>query len=108
MALTREFRSTVVELARKDRVFRRGLLIEALEALINGEIEVGKPLLRDLVNATLGFAELSRRTGIPDKSLQRMLGPRGNPTATNLFKLIGVLQRNEKVVLEVRTKRHAA
>lgn len=108
MALTSEFRMTVIDRAQRDPAYRKALLVEALAALVRGEIGVGKSLLRDLVNATLGFAKLSERTGIPDKSLQRMLGPRGNPTATNLFKLIGALQRNERVMLEVRTRKSAA
>lgn len=108
MALTSDFRLTVIARAQREPAYRKALLVEAMGALMGGEVGVCKSLLRDLVNATLGFAELSKRTGIPNKSLQRMLGPRGNPTATNLFKLIGVLQRNERVVLEVRTRKSAA
>jgi DNA-binding phage protein len=108
MALTREFRETVAIRARRDRSFRRALLIEAVDALLQGELAEGKSLLRDFVNATTGFRRLAELTGIPDKSLQRMLGPRGNPNAENLLGLIHELQRREGVVLVVRPKRRAA
>ncbi len=49
--------------------------------------------MRDYINATIGFEELSRLTRRPAKSLMRMLGPKGNPQARNLFEVIGHLQR---------------
>lgn len=108
MALTREFRETIAERMRKDPVFRRGALSDSVNELLLGEVEAGKAMLRDYINATIGFAVLSVATDIPDKSLQRMFGPRGNPTANNLFRVIEALQRHEKVSLEVRAKRRAA
>jgi len=44
------------------------------------------------INATVGFASLSKETHIPEKSLMRMVGPRGNPTASNLFAMVAALQ----------------
>ncbi len=102
MALTRDFKETVQARARRDAAFRRALLEEAVRSLLAGEVEVGKAVLRDYVNATLGFEELGRLTARPPKSLMRMLGPRGNPQARNLFEIIGHLQRREGVRLDVR------
>jgi hypothetical protein len=39
---------------------------------------MGKAILRDYINATIGFEELSRVTKRPAKSLMRMFGPAGN------------------------------
>ena len=108
VALTRDFRETVAARIKRDAAFRRGVLEDSVNELLLGDVRAGKAMLRDYINSTLGFAVLATRTGIPDKSLQRMLGPRGNPTAANLFKLIGALQRHERVVLQVRTRRDAA
>lgn len=105
MAPTRSFSETVMELAERDPVFRDGLLKEAIECLLNGEIEVGKILLRDYINATIGFKELAARTEKPPKSLMRMFGPNGNPNARNLFDVIGCLQKHEGVHLEVHAVR---
>lgn len=105
MALTRSFKDTVQARAKKDPAFRAALLTEALEAFLDGDVDTGKAVLRDYINATLGFEELAAATGTSPKSLMRMFGPTGNPQASNLFAVIGHLQKAEKVDLEVRAAR---
>ena len=105
MPLTRDFRETVMARARRDPEFREGLLHEGVAALLRGEVEVGKALLRDYINAAVGFEELGRLTGKSSKSLMRMFGPNGNPQARNLFEVISQLQRYEGVRLEVTAVR---
>jgi DNA-binding phage protein len=101
MALTRDFRETVQSRVRSDKKFRRGLLSDAIEALLAGEEALGREVLRDFINATLGFPELAARTGIHVKSIHQMLGPNGNPTAANLFNIIACLQEYEGIKLQV-------
>jgi DNA-binding phage protein len=55
------------------------------------------------VNATVGFQDLEKRTHIPAKSLMRMLGPKGSPSAENLSNILTVLQRTEGVRFSVYT-----
>ncbi|MCY4111138.1 MAG: transcriptional regulator [Chloroflexi bacterium] len=105
MPLTRDFRETVMARARRDPEFREGLLNEGIGALLNGEVDVGKALLRDYINATVGFDELGRLTGKSSKSLMRMFGPTGNPQARNLFEVINQIQRHEGVRLHVTAVR---
>ena len=105
MPLTRDFKETVLARARSDPEFREGLLNEAVGALLDGEVEVGKALLRDYINAGIGFDELGRRTDKSPKSLMRMFGPGGNPQARNLFAVIQQLQRHEGVRLQVSAVR---
>ncbi len=105
MPLTRDFRETVLARAQRDAEFREGLLNEGIGALLNGEVDVGKALLRDYINATVGFDELGRLTGKPSKSLMRMFGPNGNPQARNLFEVINQIQRHEGVRLHVTAVR---
>src|SRR5580700_2640196 len=93
MALTREFKDTVKARAARDSAFREALLTEAAEQLLAGDLETGKAVLRDYINATVGFEKLARATGTPAKSLMRMLGPSGNPRAENLLTMIAKLQR---------------
>lgn len=102
MALTRSFKDTMQARAQKDAAFRRALLQEGVERLLQGDTETGKAVLRDYINATLGFEELGRLSGISAKSLMRMFGPDGNPQASNLFAVIACLQAAEQVELEVR------
>ena len=59
MPLTRDFIDTVKERADRDPEFRRALLEEALETLTDGDLETGKTLLRDYVNATIGVPALA-------------------------------------------------
>lgn len=101
MALTRSFNETIKARAQADVEFRRELLREALETLLEGELDVGKSVLRDYINATIGFEELSRMVRTPPKSLHRMLSPRGNPSSANLFGIISALRDAEHVRLEV-------
>ncbi len=101
MAVTRDFRETVQARVRKDEKFRRGLLRDAIEALLAGENALGREILRDFINATVGFPELAANTGIHVKTLHQMFGPKGNPTAANLFNIIACLQEQEGVRLRV-------
>ena len=101
MAITREFRATLLERARKDAGFGQAMLKEGIDALLAGDLETGKAILRDYINAAVGFGPLAEATRIPAKSLMRMLGPKGNPRADNLFQIIHHLQAHEGIHLEV-------
>lgn len=107
MALTRSFKETVQARVANDPVFRRALLREGVEAMLGGEVEIGKSVLRDYIKATVGFERLGEATGTPPKSLIRMFGPSGNPQARNLFGVIGYLQRDAGVRLAVLAARPA-
>src|SRR5947199_132472 len=97
MALSRDFHETVIARAKRDRDFKTILLQEALQAFLNGQVAPGLILLRDRIKATTGFAALAEETRIPEKSLMRMVGPRGNPTASNLFAMAAALQHQTDV-----------
>ncbi len=102
MPLTRDFKLTVRERLQRDPSFREALLEEAVDCLLAGDVETGKSLLRDYVNATIGFGELGGMTDKSPKSLMRMLSQNGNPQARNLFEIIGCLQQREGVHLTVQ------
>jgi DNA-binding phage protein len=108
MALTRSFKDHIKAKIEADPEFREALLQEAVQTLIEGDIGTARTVLRDFINATVGFPVLARATGIPPKSLMRMFGPKGNPTAANLFAVIHVLQKKTRVRLEVRATASAA
>jgi DNA-binding phage protein len=101
MPLTREFKETVQARLQSDPRYRKELLREGVECLLAGDLDTGKAILRDYINATIGFDELSRRTKRPAKSLMRMLGPSGNPQARNLLEVINHLQKAEGLHFEV-------
>jgi DNA-binding phage protein len=102
MVLTIDFRDTVKARIEADPEFRQALFREAVQTLIEGDVGTARAVLRDYINATVGFAALAKATRIPPKSLMRMFGPNGNPTAANLSEVIRVLQKKTGVHLEVR------
>ncbi len=105
MALTRDFKETVQARAQRDPAFREGLLKEGVKCLLAGDVDAGKIVLRDYINATIGFEELGSLTHKPPKSLMRMFGPAGNPHARNLFEIISRIQQHEGIQLKVKTVR---
>jgi DNA-binding phage protein len=69
---------------------------------VDGEPESAKLILRDLVNATVGFEALAGEIDKPAKSLHRMLSKSGNPTMSNISAVFAAIKRALKV--EVRTQ----
>lgn len=103
MTLTRDFKETIKERAQRDPDFSKALLDEALSLFFNGEPDAARLVLRDLVNATVGFEELAKAVSKPSKSLHRMLSAKGNPTMDNLNKIFKVLRKKLHVDIQVRT-----
>jgi len=107
MALTRDFKQTVTERVRRDPTFAQALLDEAATLFLNGEPAPARMILRDLVNATIGFERLAVKTDMPSKSLHRMLSARGNPGMDNLAAIFKALRKKLRVGLTVQAVRVA-
>jgi len=75
MTMFRSFQETVQTRVARDPAFRRALLQEAVQSFISGDVDTGEAVLRDYIEATNGYEELSAAIGTPSKSLIRMLGP---------------------------------
>ncbi len=105
MALTRNFKQTVVERVEREPAFAKALLDEAATLFLKDEPETARLILRDLVNATLGFETLAKLTDTPSKSLHRMLSINGNPSMDNLAAIFGAIGGRLKVDLKVRAVR---
>ncbi len=102
MPLAKAFKDTVKARAQTDAAFRVALLEEALDAFVNNDLDTGKLLLRDYVNATVGFEALGAQLHKSPKSLMRMLSAEGNPRLDNLLAVIAQLKAAEGVSLSVR------
>lgn len=103
MALTRDFKETVAARLRRDPAFAKALLDEAATLFLNGEPDTARLVLRELVNATVGFEKLAVLTEIPSKSLHRMLSPKGNPSMDNLAAIFDAIRHRLKVDLRARS-----
>lgn len=101
MALTRDFKETVKERAARDPAFAKAMLDEAATAFLNGEPHVARLILRDLVNASVGFEDLAAETNRPSKSLHRMLSEKGNPSMDNLAAIISAVSKLLGVKVQV-------
>jgi DNA-binding phage protein len=97
MPLTDLFKDAVKSRVERDSAFTTTLCEEALSAFFGGDMALGKSLLRDLVNSTIGFEGLAQEMNKSIKSLHRMLAPTGNPSVENLFQVIRIIQQNEDV-----------
>jgi DNA-binding phage protein len=103
MALTRDFKQTVVERVQHDPAFARAMLDEAATLFLNGEPDMARLILRDLVNATVGFEALAAETAKPSKSLHRMLSKKGNPSMDNLAAIFDTVRKRLGVNLQAQT-----
>lgn len=101
MALTKDYKETIRKRVQRDPAFREALLKEAIESLLSGDVDTGKAVLKDFIKATTGFEKLSKTVHKTPESLIRMLGPKGNPTSSNLFEIIAQIQKNEGLRMEV-------
>lgn len=103
MALSRDFKHTIVDRVRREPAFARAMFDEAASAFLNGDPKAARLVLRDLVNATIGFEALARLTRKPSKSLHRMLSQHGNPSMDNVAIIFDALRKKLKVETAVRT-----
>lgn len=103
MTITRDFNETVNARVRRDPEFAKALLDEAASLFLNGEPKTARVVLRDLVNATIGFENLAVQTSLPSKSLHRMLSASGNPTMNNLTAIFNILRKQLNVNIQVST-----
>ena len=103
MALTRNFKQTVLERVHRDEAFATAMLNEAATLFLNGESETARLTLRDLVNATIGFEHLAEVTQKPSKSLHRMLSPKGNPSMDNLSAIFCAVREKLNVTLQAHS-----
>ena len=102
MALTRDFKETIKAQVESDPGFRKALLARAAQAMLAGETDVGKIMLRDYINATIGFQGLAADIDKTPESLMRMLSATGNPRTNNLMEIFEYLQQAEGIELKVK------
>ncbi len=90
--------------AHRDKDFCNAMLTEAINEFLNGDVDVGKAILRDYINATISFEILSAMLDKNPKSLMRMLSPKGNPTSRALFDIFHAIQKIKKMKINVSLK----
>jgi hypothetical protein len=104
MPLTKEFKTTVMARAHRDKAFCNAMLAEAINELFSGDIDVGKAILRDYINSAISFEILSGMLDKNPKSLMRMLSQKGNPTSKSLFDIFHAIQKLKKMKIVITLK----
>jgi len=102
MPIPQHVKELVLLRRQEERRLRQAKFQEAIQALIDGDVGTAKAMLRDNINAGVGFPRLAAATKIQPKSLMRMFEPNGDPTAAKLFRVIAALQDRTGIYLEVR------
>lgn len=87
----------IVEELRADREFLKTHLANAILCLFSRQLPLACIMLRDIVNATIGFPALAEKFGRSDKGkgLMQMLTEKSNPTSDNLFRIIAEIMEHE-------------
>ena len=78
------------------------LLTSSVRCLLGGEVNVAKSILRDYIETTMGYGKLAALDDAPPESLAFMFGKKGNPSATDLLKVIIHIQQHEGIQFEVK------
>mgnify|MGYP001636549558 CR=1 FL=1 len=86
----------------RDEKYRKGLLAEAVNGILEGNLDAGKAMIRDYINATITFPTLAQKLNKSSKSIHRMLGPNGNPRMDSIVGILKVLQDQERIRLHTR------
>lgn len=100
MLQTRNYHETVISRVQTDRAFAQALFDETLILFINGEADTAKLILRDLVQATVGFELLAEEIHKPVKYLDKILSQSGNPTMNTISKIFAAIKRSLKVEIQ--------
>jgi len=108
MALTKNYRETVLERIQSDPEFTSALYAEAIAALVQGDQATTLSILRDLVHAHVTFKSLAYQTGFGEKALHRMLGAHGNPTSENLAQIIHAVEKTLNLDVEITVRQAPA
>ncbi len=100
----REIIETITARVQSEPAFARALLQQSTSLLLQGEPHTAKLLLRDLVNASIGFEQLARDMDKPSKSLHRMLSATGNPTLSHVSAMLAAISAHLGVEIQTRVK----
>jgi DNA-binding phage protein len=102
-ALTKDVSEIVSARIKREPELALALLDDSLSLFLNGEPDVARLVLRDVVNGTIGLSELATMTACTVEQLDQMLSANGDPTMGELTKILGVLRRELRVEIQVQS-----
>lgn len=105
MQLTENFKSALFQRMDREPDFRKALLDEIVECFNQDDVVIGKLMLGDFVEGTLGKKRLGKQTHKSPASLNQILDPEIDSETQELFDLIDHLRKNEESHSHENTKR---
>jgi hypothetical protein len=93
MVIMRSVELTVRARLQADPGFRDAMLGEVLDLIQTNDLDVGRAVLRQVIQATLGFDRLGVELGLSARDLVRVFGRRGRPQAQELLRTHALLTR---------------
>lgn len=102
MALSKTLTEYFIQEFKRSPEYRQEHLAGCARAVLNGELEVARELIKHAIHGSMGFESLGKKLGKSPKSLHRSFGPKGNPTAKTLIAVLTALQDFLDVSLEVK------
>lgn len=102
MPTFRSFHNDIVGRARTDQDFRRSLLKEGVDALVNGEFDVGFRLVQDYLQAADYLPDLAKGHGIEESEIRDLFDPEKNPGGRELYDVMAGMLQHEGLRLVTR------
>ena len=68
MAVTKSFKDLVQRRVASDVAFAENLLREAIDSMLTGDVQTGKAVLRDYINATSASKNLAKRRTLRERA----------------------------------------
>lgn len=96
-----------VELLRGDKKLRKIHLQNAMNMIFTDDRRIALLMIRDVINASIGFKALADELNTTDKNLMGMLTIKSNPTIDNIARILSVLINYEDLVSETKLKKRA-
>lgn len=102
MALTKSFNSDVQERAKSDPTFRRTLLRQSIDAILNSEMEVGYRLIRDYAGSVTYLDQIATELGLADDGVAWLFDAEVNVGGAQLIAVINAMLKREGMSLVTR------
>ena len=89
----KDHKSAIVKRLKNNKIYRIAYLNEALN---EDEPAVVLSMLRDVIEATRGFANIAKKSGLARQSLYKVLSDKGNPEFGSVWKIVLLLRKTNK------------
>jgi hypothetical protein len=102
MPTSRSFHENMIDRAKSDPDFRRSLLRESTDAILNGEFDVGYRLIRDYMMSVSYLGQVGADLGVEEEEVVGLFDPDSNVAGTQLVAVLLLMLQHEGMALATR------